>query len=72
MDKWEELTTRIQQAILAEEPEAAVASAFAFVAEFGRQIERIADTLEAQTRSLGDEEFPEELEHNPDQAEFDL
>lgn len=46
MDKWEELTGRIQQAILAEEPEAAVAAAFAFAAEFGRQVERIANAFE--------------------------
>ena len=64
MDKWDELTSRIQQAILAEEPEAAVASAFAFVAEFGRQVERIADTLEAQTRETsGEPDYPAELEH---------
>ena len=64
MDKWEELTTRIQQAILAQEPEAAVASAFAFVAEFGRQIERIADALQPVTIS-GE---PQDV----DQGKFDL
>lgn len=48
MDKWQDLTNRMQQAILAEEPEAAVAAAFSFAAEFGRQIERIADALQPQ------------------------
>jgi deferrochelatase/peroxidase EfeB len=64
MDKWDTFTSRIQQAILAEEPEAAVAAAFAFAAEFGRQIERIADALQ-----------PVNIEAEPEddgQAKFDL
>jgi myo-inositol catabolism protein IolC len=53
MDKWEELTKRIQNALLAEEPEAAVASGFELIVEFGRTFEqmgadsdRIATALE--------------------------
>lgn len=46
MDKWELLTNRIKQAALAEEPEAALAGALEMFAEFGRQIERIADAFE--------------------------
>jgi hypothetical protein len=55
MDKWDELTHRIQQSLLAQEPEAAAAAAFQTVAEFGRTLEqigadldRIATTLENQ------------------------
>lgn len=46
MDKWDDFTSRIKNSILAEEPEAAVAAAFDYLAEFGRQIQRIADALE--------------------------
>jgi hypothetical protein len=45
MDKWEDLTKRIQNALLAEEPEAAVASGFELIVEFGRTFEQMgADT----------------------------
>lgn len=46
MDKWDELTGRIQQAILAEEPEAAVATGFTLICEFGRTIETISADLD--------------------------
>lgn len=56
MDKWGELTGRIKNSILAEEPEAAVAAAFDYLAEFGRQLQRIADALEP----VNVEQAPEE------------
>jgi hypothetical protein len=62
MDKWDELTHRVQQALLAEEPEAAMSAAFSLVAEFGRTLEtisgdmdRIATTLEGQVVEISGE-----------------
>lgn len=62
MDKWEELTHRIQQSILAEEPESAVSAAFQVVVEFGRVLEqmsadldRIATAIEHQTVEISGE-----------------
>lgn len=46
MDKWESITHRIQQSILAEEPEAAVSAAFQFLAELGRTLEQIGADLD--------------------------
>lgn len=46
MDKWEEITHRIQQSILAEEPEAAVSAAFQYLAELGRTMEQISADLD--------------------------
>ena len=72
MDKWEELTHRIQQSILAEEPEAAVSAAFQVVCEFGRVLEqmgadldRIATAIEKQTVEISGDA-------DPNQASFDL
>lgn len=55
MDKWDELVTRVQQGILAQEPDAALAGALQLFAEFGRAVEqlgadvdRIATALEAK------------------------
>jgi deferrochelatase/peroxidase EfeB len=55
MDKWDEIIHRIQQGILAEEPEAAMTAALQLFAEFGRTLEqlgadvdRIATTFENQ------------------------
>ena len=55
MDKWDDMVNRVKQAILAEEPEAALAGAFQLLAEFGRTLEqqsadldRIATALEGQ------------------------
>jgi hypothetical protein len=55
MDKWDDMVNRVKQAILAEEPEAALAGGFQLLAEFGRTLEqqgadldRIATALEAQ------------------------
>lgn len=46
MDKWDELTHRIQQSILAEEPEAAVSAGFQLICEFGRTLEQIGADLD--------------------------
>lgn len=41
-DKWDEMMHRIQQGILAQEPEAAVAAAFQYGVEVGRTLESIS------------------------------
>lgn len=46
MDKWDEITHRVQQSILAEEPEAALAGALQLFAEFGRTLEMISADLD--------------------------
>lgn len=45
-DKWDTAVHRIQNAILAEEAEAAAAAALGMFADFGRTLDRIADSLE--------------------------
>lgn len=72
MDKWDELTQRIQNSILAEEPEAATSAAFQFAAEIGRQMDRIATAFEKLLGPDSDPEYPDELEHDESQPEFDL
>lgn len=81
MDKWDELTQRIQNSILAEEPEAAVSAAFQTIAEFGRTFEqigadldRIATAIESQelTISGDDAGIPPELRHEEPELEHDL
>jgi hypothetical protein len=67
MDKWEALTNRIKQAALAEEPDAALAGALEMFAEFGRQVERIADAL---TPLPPVEQHPQEP--LPSKSDFDL
>lgn len=52
MDKWEELTKRIQSALLAEEPEAAVAAGFALVCEFGRTLEQTSADIDRIATAL--------------------
>jgi len=56
MDKWDEIVHRIQQGILAEEPEAATTAGLQLFAEFGRTLEqlgadvdRIATVLEGKS-----------------------
>jgi hypothetical protein len=45
MDKWDEIVHRIQQGILAEEPDAALAGGLQLLAEIGRTFEQLgADT----------------------------
>ena len=46
MDKWDELTHRIQQGFLAEEPEAVMAATFKLIAEFGRTMEQMSADLD--------------------------
>ena len=82
MDKWDELTSRIQQAILAQEPDAAASAAFQVVCEFGRTLEqmgadldRIATALEMREITIsGDDDhgIPAELRHDEPELEHDL
>lgn len=46
MDKWDEMVHRIQQGVLAEEPEAALTAALQLFAEFGRTVEQIGADLD--------------------------
>lgn len=46
MDKWDEITHRIQNSILAEEPEAAATAALQLFAEFGRTLEQMGADLD--------------------------
>lgn len=46
MDKWDDLVSRIQNGILAEEPEAAVTAGLQLFAEFGRTLEQIGADLD--------------------------
>ncbi len=46
MDKWDEIVHRIQQGVLAEEPEAALTAALQLFAEFGRTLEQIGADLD--------------------------
>lgn len=46
MDKWDELTHRVQQGFLAEEPDAVLAASFSLIAEFGRTMEQIGADLD--------------------------
>lgn len=46
MDKWDETVHRIQQGVLAEEPEAALTAALQLFAEFGRTVEQMGADLD--------------------------
>lgn len=46
MDKWDEIVHRIQQSILAEEPEATLAAGLQLFTEFGRTMEQISADLD--------------------------
>lgn len=46
MDKWDELTSRIARAAVAEEPEAALMGALQLFAEFGRTLELISGDMD--------------------------
>lgn len=73
MDKWDELTHRIQQSILAEEPEAATAAAFQFAAELGKTLDRIATAIELHGLGASDDDgIPPELRHEEPELEHDL
>lgn len=59
MDSWEENTNRIKQAVLAEEPEAALSGAMDLLANLGRVLEMIAgDTDRIATALEGDTRVP--------------
>jgi hypothetical protein len=65
MDKWDEIVHRIQQGILAEEPEAALTAGLQLFAEFGRVLEqlgadvdRIATAIEGQVVEISGEPQP--------------
>lgn len=62
MDKWDDTVDRIKQAVLAEEPEAALAGALQLFADFGRIVElisidmdRIATVLEGGSAEVSAE-----------------
>lgn len=68
MDKWDELTNRVKQGLLAEEPDAVLAGALQLFAEFGRtfeligaDIDRIATVLESQVVTISGEPAPLDL-----------
>lgn len=46
MDKWEELTHRVQQGFLAQEPDAVMSATISLIAEFGRTLELISADLD--------------------------
>lgn len=46
MDKWDTIVHRIQQGLLAEEPEAAMSGALQLFAEFGRTLEQIGADMD--------------------------
>lgn len=52
MDKWEEIIHRIQQSVLAEEPEAALTAALQLFAEFGRTMEQMSADLDRVASAL--------------------
>jgi hypothetical protein len=53
MDKWDEIIHRIQQAALAEEPEAALTAGLQLFAEFGRTLETISGDMDRIATALG-------------------
>jgi hypothetical protein len=52
MDIWEETTNRVKQAVLAEEPEAALAGALELFANFGRTLEMISGDMDRIATAL--------------------
>lgn len=58
MDKWDEIVHRIQQGILAEEPEAAAAAGLQLFAEFGRTMEQIGADLDRVATALETKPVP--------------
>lgn len=52
MDKWDEIVHRIQQSILAEEPDAALAAGLQLFAEFGRALEQSSADLDRIATAL--------------------
>ena len=76
MDTWETLTHRIQQAILAEEPEAATSAGFELVCQFGRTLELISTDLDRIATAIEKHAAPTvegaPAEPDPGQGKFDL
>lgn len=66
MDKWGELVSRIQNGVLAEEPEAALTGALQLFAEFGRMMERMSADLDRIATVMEDK--PDDAS----QGKFDL
>jgi hypothetical protein len=52
MDKWDEAVNRVKNAILAEEPEAALAGALGLFADFGRTLEMISEDADRIATAL--------------------
>lgn len=72
MDKWEEMTHRLQQSILAEEPEAAVSVGFQLICEFGRALEQIGADLDRLATAAERANEPVEISGAPAPAVLDL
>lgn len=70
MDKWDELVHRIQQSVLAEEPEAALAGALQLFAEFGRTLEQLGADLDRLATAA--EQANVEITGSPAPAALDL
>jgi hypothetical protein len=62
MDKWDDMVNRVKQAILAEEPEAALAGGFQLLAEFGRTLEQQGADLDRIATALEDIRGPAKIE----------
>lgn len=67
MDKWDEIVHRIQQSILAEEPDATVTASLQLFSEFGRTLEQIGADLDriataAESRQVEISGKPEALD----------
>lgn len=69
MDKWDEIVHRIQQSILADEPEAATSAGLQLFAEFGRTLEqagadldRIATAMERNQAVISGAPMPQALD----------
>lgn len=70
MDKWDEIVHRVQQSILADEPEAAMTAALQLFAEFGRMVELISTDMDRIATAL-EGEAPEHKQFaiQPDESE---
>lgn len=69
MDKWDEITDRVKNGLLAEEPEAALSGALELFANFGRVLELISEDLDRIASAI--ENKPRAID-DPNQPGFDL
>lgn len=69
MDKWDEITDRVKNGLLAEEPEAALSGALELFANFGRVLELISEDLDRIASAI--ENKPQAID-DPNQPGFDL